>query len=223
MGVILSKILYDKNGNPELVILQYNEYHGLIKKAEEKDCQVKEIKDLRRYCRGRYCRNAVGYYKDSRLFCLLKGSLIEYGEMPSMKPSDLSVKESLKEQGILVVHDDYRHFILTKEYEFTSPSLAAGLVDGSSKSGPECFGSYQSKGFNLEQMKPVHSSLKEFLRENEQISIKELAGLIKKIKDSGNRIWYIENLPDQLLFSVMEHFYSDEFNFSKFPNIARVM
>ncbi len=201
--------------------MQYDEYQMLTKELPKEVQKPRDIKNLRRFCRGRYYYNAIGYYEDSKLFWLLKGSLIKNRSLTSMKSSDLECKSDLVKRSILEDYSDSGYLILTKHYRFSSPSQAAGVVDGTSKSGKNCFEPYESKGLGLEMMKPVYSSLKDGLKEKEQLSIKELQSLILKLKDNGTRIWYIEKLPDQLLFSVIEHFYSDEFDFSEIPNIKK--
>ncbi len=217
----MTKILYDKNGSPEIVIMQYDEYQMLTKELQKEGQKPRDIKNLRRFHIGHYSYyKAIGYYKDSKLFCLLKGSLIKKRSVTSMKSSDLECKSDLINKSILEDYSDSDYLILTKHYRFSSPSQAAGVVDGTSKNGKNCFDPYESKGLDLGMMKPVYSSLKECLKEKEQLSIEELQSSILKLKDNGTRK-YIENLPDQLLFSVIEHFYSDDFDFSEFPNIKK--
>ncbi|NQU26618.1 MAG: DUF4357 domain-containing protein [Candidatus Nealsonbacteria bacterium] len=98
---------------------------------EEKPAPV----DVRRY------KDATGYY-DSGRFRVLKGSKASGSPSDTFNRLNAAVKlrDSLIEFGILVREGDWGDFTFTRDYRFRSPSAAACIVDGNSRSGPEAWG-----------------------------------------------------------------------------------
>lgn len=66
-------------------------------------------------------------------FVVFKGSLMRKEEMPTIPPSVSSIRSDLINNGI--VTDAGSHFIFQRDFEFTSPSCAAGVVFGRSANG----------------------------------------------------------------------------------------
>lgn len=63
-------------------------------------------------------------------FAVLKGTKIAYSTVPSMSPNLLKLRNSLIDKGIIG-----ENFEFTKDYIFTSPSLAAAVVLGRNANG----------------------------------------------------------------------------------------
>jgi hypothetical protein len=91
--------------------------------------------DVRRY------KNATGYY-DSYGFRVLKGSRASGYPSRAFNQFDGAVRlrNKLIERGILAREGDWGDFTFTQDYLFNSPSAAAYIVDGNSRSGPEAWG-----------------------------------------------------------------------------------
>jgi hypothetical protein len=91
----------------------------------------------------RYYQRARGYYVDGRRFCVMKGSKAKGSVSPTFHNlNSLSkMRDTLIQYGILNRSEDWCDFEFTRDYVFPSPSAAAGLVDGNSRSGPDAWGS----------------------------------------------------------------------------------
>lgn len=68
-------------------------------------------------------------------FLVLKGSQAVLTERPSSQkyPWPLNMRQRLKEEGVLSVHQD--HLVFTQDEEFSSPSAAAAVVHGGHANG----------------------------------------------------------------------------------------
>ncbi len=181
-------------------------------------CDSLEKKSLRVYLRGNALRTAAGYYIDSKLFCLLKGSIVRKATTHSLGRSTRSLRNKLVQKGTLQKYDT-ASFILTQNYTCGSSSQAASLVSGSEKSGPECFG-YDSdnRGISSKRIKSLYLSIKHYLDENNQLSIHDVPKLLEDMDT-----WELHKISnnDELLFSILSYYYSEVFDFSQYPNIKK--
>ncbi len=66
-------------------------------------------------------------------FVVFKGSRISLNETPSVPKAAKDHRTIMLDKGILSLEDKY--YVLTKDYEFSSPSLAAAVVRGASANG----------------------------------------------------------------------------------------
>lgn len=97
-----------------------------------------EGKDIRY---NKFTIRARGYYVASferPSFVVLKDSMASKYEHSSLKPIYIELRKELVEKGILV--DDGSYLKFTENYKFDSPSAAACVIEGTSKSGPETWG-----------------------------------------------------------------------------------
>jgi hypothetical protein len=128
-------INYDKNGTPTTVVLQYNDYIALSKLLE-----VDTKPDIRR---NSFSQSARGYYVNPSeprpSFCVLKGSEAAGYVNPSLQEGHVKLRDKLIETQILV-KNKRGFFEFMEDYKFDSPSAAACIVEGTSKSGTEAWG-----------------------------------------------------------------------------------
>lgn len=91
--------------------------------------------DVRRY------KNATGHYEDAG-FRILKGSKASGYPSPSFEGLEaaMRLRNHLIEVGILARDGDWGDYTFTQDYFFNSPSAAACIVDGNSRSGPAAWG-----------------------------------------------------------------------------------
>ena len=128
-------INYDKNGTPTTVVLHHEDYLALLKLLD----RDKKL-DIRT---NKFRTPAKGYYVDTSSagtsFCVLKGSKAAGSVNTSLKECHLNLREELIKNGILGKTNN-GSLEFTKNYEFNSPSAAACIIEGTSKSGTEAWG-----------------------------------------------------------------------------------
>jgi hypothetical protein len=93
----------------------------------------------------RFYKRARGYYLPTGRFCVMKGSRISKEVSPTFQDYEglqhaRRVRDRMLEQGKLVDDKDWAGYLLTEDFVFNSPSLAACIVDGNSRSGPQAWG-----------------------------------------------------------------------------------
>lgn len=88
-----------------------------------------ENEQVKFYIKATRNANATGIIVSDG-FAVLKGSIIASSTVPSMPKSLLRLRNSLIEKGIINKNNEF-----VKDYIFTSPSLAAGVVLGRSANG----------------------------------------------------------------------------------------
>ena len=76
-------------------------------------------------------------YETSRGFVVLEGSECVTSEVPSIHEYLTSLRSDLIGKGVLQAQDG--HYIFTENYLFTSPSTAAGIVQGRNSNGRTCW------------------------------------------------------------------------------------
>jgi hypothetical protein len=72
-------------------------------------------------------------YETSRGFVVLEGSEAVIGEVPSIHQYLTNLRSDLVKKGVL--QDQDGHFVFSEDYLFSSPSTAAGVVQGRSANG----------------------------------------------------------------------------------------
>lgn len=72
-------------------------------------------------------------YEASQGFVVFKGSTAVRETVPSIEKYLVTLRKRLIEQGILEVSGD--HYVLTQDYTFDSPSMAAGVMAGRTANG----------------------------------------------------------------------------------------
>jgi hypothetical protein len=84
----------------------------------------------------------VSDYDDGLGFRVLKGSKASGYPSDTFRRLEAAVRlrNRLIEQGILARDGDWGDYTFTQDYLFNSPSAAACIVDGNSRSGPEAWG-----------------------------------------------------------------------------------
>jgi hypothetical protein len=89
--------------------------------------------DVRHYCR------ASGYYTgNGGGFCVIKGSFARSRAIPAFRYTRL--RNQLIRTGVLSRSNDYGDYVFTEDHVFTSPTAAACIVSGQSRSGPKDWG-----------------------------------------------------------------------------------
>jgi len=90
----------------------------------------------------RYYKCARGYYLDRKLFRVLKGSLASSYTSEAFDGIGwvTDLRQKLIDSGTLARENEWGPYTFTKDYLFNSPSAAACIVDGNSRSGPEAWG-----------------------------------------------------------------------------------
>ena len=85
-------------------------------------------------CKG---KGVTGHgYESTQGFVVKAGSEAVANEVPSMRqsaPGTYELRQDLKKNGVLAVLGD--HFVFTQDYPFSSPSMAADILFGSSVNG----------------------------------------------------------------------------------------
>jgi len=160
----MSELFYDQNGQPKAIFLPYEDYVDLLdalefqtNTAEKYRRQFEEVhaaleKELTRSKissggfilndNDRYFRSARGRYLDSTRFLVYKGSKVKkYVTASFLRDSHkMCFRNQLIAEGILVDDKGGSHYVFSQDCEFPSPSLAASIVVGNSKSGNEAWG-----------------------------------------------------------------------------------
>ncbi len=78
---------------------------------------------------------AAKAYRSENGFVVLKGSHAKAGETDTLGDSYRSLRDDLKEKGVLVEREGRLAF--SQDYAFKSSSAAAAVVSGSQRSGPQ--------------------------------------------------------------------------------------
>ena len=99
-----------------------------------------EKQDIREF------RSEKGYYIDYQKFCVLKNSRARETKSKAFeKSSYANLRERLIKDEVLLYDSEWGEYIFTKDYIFDSPSAAACVVDGNSRSGNVAWGRWDEK------------------------------------------------------------------------------
>ncbi len=160
----MSEIFYDSNGQPKFALLPYDEYAELLdalefqtNTAQKYNALFEEAKEMlqaelsktnsssegfRPNNNDRFFQQARGRYLDSRLFLVYKGSRARKFANDSFVNDSykMKIRDELVRAGVLAEDRSGLFYVFTRDYEFPNPSIAASIVCGGSKSGPDAWG-----------------------------------------------------------------------------------
>ena len=72
-------------------------------------------------------------YEDAKGFVICKGSQLVKEEVPSINPGTTTLRNDLKDQGVIVTNG--QHYVFTQDRVFNSPSTAAAAILGRTANG----------------------------------------------------------------------------------------
>ena len=90
----------------------------------------------------RYYQRARGFYVDSKQFRVLAGSKARSAPSTTFDSIESlsNLRDRLISSGVLTRDNEWDDYEFTRDYTFGSPSAAASVVDGNSRSGPQSWG-----------------------------------------------------------------------------------
>lgn len=95
-------------------------------------------------------------YETSRGFVVLEGSESVVDEVPSIHEYLTSLRSDLVKKGVLTPQNG--HYAFTENYVFTSPSTAAGVIQGRSSNGRTCWKDAKGKTLKAIQTESTKES-----------------------------------------------------------------